>query len=96
MKRGEEEERGETSVLAVFPVDRVRACRETLDVVEGLEGREAPYDAFAGDRLFVHRLMRLAYEDEASWMVEALEPHREKVAAQVAYALALEREAGLR
>ncbi len=40
--------------------------------------------------------MRLAYEEDAHWLVEMLEQEREKVAAQAAYALALGRETGLR
>jgi len=38
--------------------------------------------------------MRPAFEEGADWLVETLE--REGVAAQATYALALEREAGLR
>ena len=49
-----------------------------------------------GARLLLCRHMRLAFEEGASWLVEALEEERESVAAQCAYALALERGAGLR
>ena len=38
--------------------------------------------------------MRLAFEAEADWLVEDLERRREDLAAQVAYALALEIEEG--
>ena len=47
------------------------------------------------DRLILHRHMRLAFEEGADWLVEMLEEERESVAAQAAYALALERAAGL-
>lgn len=46
------------------------------------------------DRLLLCRHMRLAFEEDAHWLVETLE--REQVSAQAAYALALEQEAGLR
>ena len=35
-----------------------------------------------GARLLVCRLMRLAFEDDADWLVEALEAERENAAAQ--------------
>jgi hypothetical protein len=48
-----------------------------------------------GVRLLVCRFMRLAFEEEeADWLVEMLEAERESVAAQAAYALALDRETG--
>jgi hypothetical protein len=40
--------------------------------------------------------MHLAYEGGEDWLVETLEPHRESTAAQAAFALVLEREAGVR
>jgi hypothetical protein len=43
----------------------------------------------------VCRHMRLAFEEGANWLVEVLEREREGVAAQAAYALALETKAGL-
>jgi hypothetical protein len=47
-------------------------------------------------RQIVCRHMRLAFEEGAHWLVEVLEREREGVATHTAYALALEREAGLR
>ncbi len=44
----------------------------------------------------LHRFMRLAYEEGEAWLVEPLEKEREQIAAQAAYALALESEAGPR
>jgi hypothetical protein len=55
-----------------------------------------PFDEFIQDRLLVCRHMRLAYEEGADWLVEALEEHRAYTAAQAAFALALEREVDLR
>ena len=88
-------------LLAAFPLDRDRVSREILAYVEdpianGLGTRESPHDAYMGDRLLLCRHMRLAFEEDAHWLVETLEWERELVAAQAAYALALEREAGLR
>jgi len=56
--------------------------------------RDPPFDTFMSGRLLVCRHMRPAFEEGADWLVETLE--REGVAAQATYALALEREAGLR
>ena len=84
-----------------FPLDRDRADVDTLAYVEdpdsnGRRGYPPPFDNFMEDRMLVCRLMREAFEEKsASWLVEILEVEREKVAAQAAYVLALEREAGL-
>jgi hypothetical protein len=40
--------------------------------------------------------MCLTFEEGCDWLVEVLEPKRERAAAQAAYALVLERKAGLR
>ena len=55
-----------------------------------------PYEVYRDALMLLHRLMRLAFEAEADWLVETLEIKRESVAEQAAYALALERGAGLR
>lgn len=92
--------RAEEELLAAFPLRRERACTETVAYTEEADGPRLgdlpPFEAFMMERLFVHRLMRLAFEEGATWMVEVLEAERENVAAQAAYALALEREAGFR
>ncbi len=62
----------------------------------GLGIHDPPYDRFVSARLIVCRHMRLAFEEGVDWLVEILEEERESVAAQAAYALALEREADLR
>ncbi len=87
--------------LAAFPLDRDRADTEILAYVKDPDGHgrgthEPPYDMFMHARMLLHRHMRLAFEEDADWLVEMLEGERARVAAQAAYALALEREAGLR
>lgn len=94
-------ERADAALLEAFPLDREAACAETLAYVRdpdpsGRAKREPPHDYYMGDRLLVCRHMRLAFEEGATWLVELLEGEREQVAAQAAYALALEIEAGLR
>ena len=86
--------REDAALLAAFPLDRGLTDREILAYAEELDDRERPRDYFMGVRLLVCRFMRLAFEEEADWLVEMLEAERESVAAQAAYALALDREAG--
>ncbi len=92
--------RNDAVLLAAFPLDRSKACASILAYAEDPDahGRgtlEPPSEAFMRDRMLLHRHMRLAFEEDAHWLVEMLEAEREKVAAQAAYALALDREAGL-
>ncbi len=92
-------ERADAALLEAFPLDLKRVCAETLNYAhDPYDHRERigepPYDAFMSDRLLLHRHMRLAFEEDADWLVETLEREREVVAAQAAYALALGREAG--
>ena len=94
-------ERRDETLLRAFPLDRERADAETLAYVEEADAHghgthHPPYDTFMGARLLVCRLMRLAFEKDADWLVGALEVERENAARQAAYALALERGAGLR
>ena len=93
--------RADARLLAAFPLDRSRTDGETLAYVKdpdahGRGSHDPPFDSFQSARMLIHRHMRLAFEEGASWLVEALEEERESVAAQAAYALALERAAGLR
>jgi len=93
-------ERSDALLLAAFPLDRDRADAETVAYVRDPDAngrgiKDPPYDAFMMDRHIVCRHMRLAFEEGAAWLVEALEVERAEVAAQAAYALALEREASL-
>ena len=61
-------------------------------MVELWESNQRPGYAPVVDRLYdslntLHKLMRIAYEDRETWLVEVLELEREGVAAQAAYAL---------
>jgi hypothetical protein len=94
-------ERADGLLLAAFPLDRARADGESVAYAEDPDAnghwtREPPFEMFMSARLLLHRHMRLAFEEDATWLVETLEKERAEVAAQAAYALALEREAGLR
>lgn len=94
-------ERADFRLLEAFPLDRKRACLTSVAYAEdpdanGRMTREPPFEAFMSDRLLLHRHLRLAFEEDAHWLVETLEGEREEVARQAAYALALELEAGLR
>lgn len=74
---------------------RENLSRSTLDYLENPEGwREfgTPFDVYMEERMLTHRLMRLAFEAGADWLVEVLEREREKSASQAAYALVLDRE----
>lgn len=87
-------ERDEALLLAAFPLDRSRVTSEVLAEAEEPEeerGRESYHEAFMHHRLLVCRHMRLAFEEGADWLVEVLEGKRADIAAQAAYALALER-----
>ncbi len=94
------EERSDARLLEAFPLDRSRTCTETLAYAEDpshyREPVDTPVDVQLSARVLVHRLMRLAFEADATWLVETLEQKRESVAEQAAYALALDREAGVR
>lgn len=89
-------EHADTALLKAFPLDRDRVEQSTLDYLRDPDsciGFQSPIDSHMDDRMLLCRHMRLAFEEGASWLVEILEPQREVVAAQVAYALALEKEA---
>lgn len=95
-----EPERADAALLRAFPLDRDATCGETVAYVNdpdanGRGRRESPSDAWRHDRMVICRHMRLAFEEDAHWLVETLEEDREQIARQAAYALALEREAGL-
>jgi hypothetical protein len=99
LKAGDEKD-VEEMPLRAFPLIRERASGMTLDyLAAGREHQRAynpPYDEYRAERLLIHGLMRRAFEEVADWLVEVLERHREHAAAQAAFALALERAAGLR
>lgn len=84
-----------------WPRERGRVEAETLAYVEDPDSEESrkyppPFDNFMADRLLICRFMREAFEEGVGWLVEFLECEREKISAQAAYALALEKEAELR
>ena len=86
-------------LMRAFPLDRERTCPETFEYVRDPEAPWSyppPFDEYLRERHLVHKLMRLAYQEGSTTLVETLEPERERAAAQSAYAAALEREAGLR
>jgi hypothetical protein len=92
--------RTDAALLEAFPLDRDRTNRDSIEYARDRSARarglhESPFDAYMGARLLLCRHMRLAFEESAHWLVEMLEAEREAVAAQAAYALALEIEAGL-
>ncbi len=93
-------EQDEGLLVRAFPLVRERVCVGTLEYVEDSRywqrGSLPPYDTFRASRLLIHKLMRLAYEEGEAWLAESLEPSREDTAAQAAYALVLEEEAGAR
>lgn len=98
-KGADDTRHADAALLEAFPLDRARVSSEILAYVEDGEGQgthEPPYDMYMSARLLLHRHMRLAFEEDAFWLVEVLEREREAVAAQVAYTLALGREAGPR
>lgn len=91
----------EPALLEAFPLERGVVDADTRHYVKERDPADPPrctppYEAYMEDRLLLCRHMRLAFEAEADWLVETLEEAREVVSAQAAYALALEREAGLR
>ncbi len=81
----------DAALLEAFPLRREEVCVSILHYLEAPDrDHEPPYEAFMDDRMLVHRLMRLAFEQNADWLVETLEKERVQVAAQAAYALALD------
>ena len=91
-------------VLAAFPLDvkgREQVEPETFMYIEDrLAGKDTfhtspPYDTHRYEETIVCQHMRLASEQDATWLVEMLEKEREASAAQAAWTLALYNEAGL-
>ncbi len=68
------------------PTPEVRAMGEQAEA-----GDEPGYESFAdtliGSLECMHRLMRIAYEERETWVLELLEFERQSVAAQCAYVL---------
>ncbi len=79
-------------LLAAFPFREDRVIPETAgEIADPLMGQDPPYDSWRGHRYEMHGLMRHAYRLGLTYVVEYLEQERESIAAQCAYALALER-----
>ena len=92
------EREGDALLLVAFPLDRSKAGGETIAYAEdpdaqGRGYREPASESFRRYRMLLHRHMRPTFEESAQWLVETLEEERVQVAAQGAYALALEPEA---
>lgn len=83
------------ALVKAWPLARENVDPSTLDYLGNPEGWRSfgtPFDVYMEERMLVHRLMRLAFEAGAEWLVELLEREREKAASQAAYALVLDRE----
>jgi hypothetical protein len=82
------------ALLRAYPLIRERVSSETLHFdysdPSGSSARgTTPVELFMRHRELIHKLMRLAHEEGADYLVETLEDHRESCAAQLAFALAL-------
>ena len=99
-KEADDHEGADAKLLEAFPLDLTRADVESVAYARNPDRDDRrklpPFDAFMMSRLLLCRHMRLAFEEDADWLVEVLEREREAVAAQASYALALDREAKLR
>ncbi len=86
----------DAALLEAFPlVQQGRVCNGTLAFQrdpDAWAGYGTPFDMHQEARMLLHRLMRLAFEADADWLVQVLEGEREAAAEQAAYALALDRE----
>jgi hypothetical protein len=80
------------ALLRAYPLIRERVSSETLHFdysdPSGARGT-TPVELFMRHRELIHKLMRLAHEEGAGYLVETLEDHRESCAAQLAFALTL-------
>lgn len=67
--------------------EKVRAGVLTWEADTDYAREVPPSDCLLDTLMTMHKLLRLAFEDGESWLVEVLELERESVAAQAAYAL---------
>ncbi len=82
----------ERLLLRAFPFRADRVDAETArEIADPNPGNEHPVDLWLDDRHELHAMMRAAFERGMDWLVEKLEVEREHIAAQCAYALALDR-----
>ncbi len=87
----ETEARTEPALLRAFPFRADRVDPETAaDVAEPNPANGHPVDRWRDARLDLHAVMREAHGRGMTWLVERLEAERQNVAAQCAYAVALD------
>lgn len=89
----------DAALLRAFPLVESKVCmgtRRYLEDPDAFRNGLPPFDMHMESRMLIHRLMRLAFEADADWLVQVLEGERETSAAQAAYALALDRAPDLR
>lgn len=87
--RCEVEEAEDAALLRAYPFRRDLMDEDFRDVDYGDPQRtESPEDWCRDHRTLLHKLMRLAYEEHATYVVEALKKDREHVSQQLAYVLA--------
>lgn len=93
--RSHDHKPADEALLAAWPLVREDVSPSTLGYLENPEGWRSfgtPFDVYMEERMLTHRLMRLAFEAGADWLVVVLEREREKAASQAAYALVLDRK----
>jgi hypothetical protein len=84
------EDRTEAALLRAYPFRADLVSGETVEeIATPVVGTAPPYDGFRDERYSIHACMRVAYAHRMTYLVEAMEPHRESIASQAAYALAL-------
>lgn len=79
---------GDETLVRAYPFVEELADPQTLGFdYSDPERGSTPEDWYREDRMLTHKLMRLAFEGGASWIVEELEKIRQSTAAQLAYAV---------
>ena len=82
------EQATEEALRRAYPYREEHTDIEALRFDYEHAGGPYPAEWYHEDRTLIHKLMRLAYQEGADFLVKALEPHRESASAQLAYALA--------
>jgi len=83
------QKKDEDAIRRAYPVIPERVEEDTQDFdYEDPNPRSGPVDWNSDLRHLVHKLMRLAFEQRATWLVESLELDRKHVTAQLSFALA--------
>ncbi len=82
-----EAESSDAILARAYPLIGERVIDETLDPASwNTPGREPPVDWLFHWRLLCHKLMRIAHEQDATFLVEMIEEVREHFSAQLAFA----------